>query len=268
MKKIFVPTDFSKISENALNYACQLALKTESEIFLLNIQSLPANDDASMAVELIKSIEQSAKERLKTIADDIKSKFEGVKLSTHFSFGIPSITIKEYLESGNFVYVVMGTRGTTGADRFLFGSVAESVSKHSPCPVIIIEGDHKFENIRKIAVPVDIKYKFNELHNVVRKIVDFAKNFNAEVSWFYVNTGKSEIEPIHFVLEDGKKINIEIFKAETVEKGVTKYCKNHDIELLIIIKRNYGLVEQIFQRNIFSEILQHQLMPIMVVHYQ
>ncbi|NUM30959.1 MAG: universal stress protein [Bacteroidetes bacterium] len=268
MKKIFVPTDFSKISENALHYACQLAMKTECEIFLINIQSLPANDDASMAVELIKSIEQMAKERLNNIVEDIKSKYKGIKISQHFSFGIPSITIKEYLETSNFAYVVMGTRGTTGADRFLFGSVAESVSKHSPCPVIIIEGEHKFENINKIAVPVDIKYKFNELHNVVRKIVDFAKIFDAEVNWFYINTGKTVIEPIHFILEDGKKINIEIFKAETVEKGITKYCKNNDIELLIIIKRNYGLVEQLFHRNIFGEILQHQLLPIMVVHYQ
>lgn len=268
MKKILVPTDFSKVSENALNYACQIALKTDSEIFLLNIQSLPANDDASMAVELIKSIEQTSRERLKVIHDEIKNKYNNLKISTHFSFGIPSITVKEYLESHKFTFVVMGTRGATGADRFLFGSVAESVSKHSPCPVIIVEGDQNFEPIKKIAVPVDIKYKFNELHSVVRKIVDFANIFDAKVNWFYVNNGKSKQDPISFSLDDGKKIEIEIIESESVEKGVTKYCKNHDIELLIIIKRNYGLVEQLFHRNIFSEILQHQLLPIMVVHYQ
>ena len=268
MKKILVPTDFSKISENALNYASQIALKTGCEIFLLNIQSLPANDDAGMAVELIKSLEESSKQRLKKVCDLVKENFENLKISTHFSFGIPSITVKEYLESHNFYLVVMGTRGASGTDRFLFGSVAESVSKHSPCPVIIVEGDQKFEPIKKIAVPVDINYKFNELHSVVRKIVDFAKIFDAKVNWFFVNTGKSKQEAIHFMLQEGNKIDIEIIDAQTVEKGVTNYCKHHDIELLIIIKRNYGLVEQLFHRNIFSEILQHQLLPIMVVHYQ
>ena len=41
MKKILVPTDFSKEAENALKVAAQLARKHGSEIYLLHMLELP-----------------------------------------------------------------------------------------------------------------------------------------------------------------------------------------------------------------------------------
>lgn len=268
MKKILVPTDFSPLSDNALDFACQIAKQMKSEIILINIQSLPANDDASMAIELIKTIEDSAKKRLKTQHDEIKIEHEGLKISTHFSFGIPSLAIKEYLETKEFNLVVMGTKGATGVDKFLFGSVAESISKHSSCPVIIVHAENKYKPVKHIAVPMDINYKFGESHKMVQKIVEYAEMFTADLNWFYVNTSKKDYQgDIHYMLEDGKKIDIEIIDGDTVEQGVERYCQTNSLDLLIIMKRDYSLVHQLFHRNVFGEILQHQSLPIMVVHY-
>ena len=268
MKKILVPTDFSTLADNALEFACQIAMQMKYEIFLLTIQSLPANDDPSMAVELIKTIEESGKERLKQKANEIREAHKNIKLTTHFSFGIPSITIKEFLETNDYHLVVIGTRGASGVDKFLFGSVAESISKHSPCPVIIVHEDHKFKPLKHIAVPIDINYKFFESHKLVEQIVEYAEMFKADLNWFYVNTDKKDIQDdIHLILDDGHKINIEIIEAETVEKGIGDYCQSNHLDLLIILKRDYSFVQQLFQRNIFAEILQHQPLPVMVVHY-
>ena len=107
MNKILVPTDFSSISDNALDYACQIAVQMKYEIFLLNIQSLPANDDPSMAVELIKTIEESSIERLNEKEKEVLSAYKGLTITSHFSFGIPSITIKEYLDTKTFSMVVI-----------------------------------------------------------------------------------------------------------------------------------------------------------------
>lgn len=35
--------------------------------------------------------------------------------------------------------IVMGTHGRKGLDRFLLGSVAESVTRHAPCTVVIVK---------------------------------------------------------------------------------------------------------------------------------
>lgn len=268
MKKILVPTDFTPLSEHALSFACQIALQMKYEIFLLSVQSLPANDDANMAIELIKTIQEASEEKLNIAADKTREAHKGVHLTTHFAFGIPAMTVKEFLESGEFDLVVMGTKGSHGVDRLLFGSVAESVSKHSPCPVIIVHADTVYKPVKHIAVPIDINYKFGESHHVIHKIVELAEVFKAELSWFYVNTNKDhKQDDIYYMLEAGKKIDIEIINAPTVEKGIATYCDASANDLLIIIKRDYSLVQQLFQRNIFAEILQKQSLPIMVVHY-
>lgn len=268
MNKILVPTDFSPLSDNALDFACQIAMQMKSEIFLLNIQSLPANDDASMAIELIKTIEEAAKENLKLKQDEIREIYKDLKITGNFSFGIPSLTIKEFLETNEYDLVVMGTKGASGVDKFLFGSVAESISKHSPCPVIIVHADDKYKPVKHIAVPIDINYKFGESHKMVQKIVEYAELFKADLNWFFVNTDKKDYQnDIHYMLEDGKKIDIEIVDGDTVEHGIANYCQSHPLDLLIILKRDYSLVQQLFHRNIFGEILQHQSLPIMVVHY-
>jgi nucleotide-binding universal stress UspA family protein len=268
MNKILVPTDFSPISDNALEYACQIALQMKSEIYLLNIQSLPANDDASMAIELIKTIEESAIERLKQKESEILSEHKGITITTHFSFGIPSLTIKEFLETNTFNLVIMGTRGATGVDKFLFGSVAESISKHSPCPVMIIHPDNKFRPIKHMAVPIDINYKFGESHKIVQKVVEYAEALKSELSWFYVNTQSKEYqEDIHYMLKDGKKIDIEIVDGLIPEDGIMSFCQTHPVDLLIILKRDYTVVHQLFHHNIFKEIVNELDLPIMVVHY-
>lgn len=53
-----------------------------------------------------------------------------------------------------FDLVVVGTRGRTGASRFLFGSVAEMVVRHAPCSVLVT-GEGGETSLRRILCPVD-----------------------------------------------------------------------------------------------------------------
>jgi len=267
MKKILVPIDFSAFSDNALAYACKIAMQLKYEIYLLNVQSLPAIDDASMAIELIKTIEDSSNKKLIKKVNEIEETHKSISIQRHFSFGIPSITIKEYIESHDFDLVVLGTKGSSGINKILLGSVAESVSKHSKCPVIIVHVNNVYKPIKYIAVPIDINQKFNESYKIVQKVVDYAQLFDAKLHWFYVNTEKTNAQnDIHFTLEDGKKIDIEIIEAKTIEVGITKYCENHSLDLLVVLKHDYSFIYQLFHHNTFSEILANHSLPIMVIH--
>ena len=268
MKKILVPTDFSAISDNALAFASQIALQMKSEIFLLSVQSLPANDDANMAIELMKTVQEASELKLNEAVERSKAQHPSLQIEAHFAFGIPAMTVKEFLETGDFDLVVMGTRGAHGVDRVLFGSIAESVSKHSPCPVIIVHADTVYKPVKHIAVPIDINYKFGESHQVIHRIVELAEVFRADLRWFYVNTEKDRNKDnIYYMLEDGKKIDIEIVNAPEVDAGIQAFTNSATFDLLIIIKRDYSLVQQLFHHNIFADILQNQSLPIMVVHY-
>ena len=269
MKKILVPTDFSPLSENALWFACQMSIKLNAEIYLLTIQSLPASDDANMAVELIRTIQEASEEKLRLLKEKTEKKYPDSNITTHFGFGIPSLTVKDYLETGEFDLVIMGSLGSTGIDRFLFGSVAEAISKHSPCPVIILHENTSYKPIQKMAVAIDINYNFKESYNVIHRIVDFASTIDANVNWFYVETKtkSAETKDIRFSIDNNETILIQALHSDHVESGIENYCKVNSPDLLILLKRDYGLVAQLFHHSVFSEVLHQQSLPIMVIHY-
>jgi nucleotide-binding universal stress UspA family protein len=53
--------------------------------------------------------------------------------------GQPAQEIVEAARFHRIDTIVMGTHGRTGIDRLLLGSVAESVTRHAPCTVVIVK---------------------------------------------------------------------------------------------------------------------------------
>lgn len=60
----------------------------------------------------------------------------GVPASTKMAEGHPSDEIIK--ESRHHDLIVMGTHGRSGLDHLLLGSVAEKVTRHAECPVLMI----------------------------------------------------------------------------------------------------------------------------------
>lgn len=52
--------------------------------------------------------------------------------------GRPAEEIIDYAEKNDIDLIVMGTLGLTGVKRFLIGSVAENVVRHSKVPVLVV----------------------------------------------------------------------------------------------------------------------------------
>ena len=63
----------------------------------------------------------------------------GVDLRTVVAVGTPAATIIEYADEHAFDTIVMGTHGRTGLSRLLFGSVAETVSRHASAAVTLVK---------------------------------------------------------------------------------------------------------------------------------
>lgn len=146
IRHILVPIDFSKSARAALSAAVDMAEKYEANIDLLHVIPPPSY------VPLERTIFGEGKE--KTIDDAMRSSAEkqlaqvvaalpeGIqeRVSTHLEMGVPSKTIVRYAEAEKTDLVVMGTRGRTGLDEIIIGSVAERVLRRCPCPVLTVRG--------------------------------------------------------------------------------------------------------------------------------
>lgn len=129
--RIVVPTDFSLCSMWALRHAEELARRLEAEIVLVHVdQSLVPGS------ELAKTREAVARRELDALAALVRER--SVPARIVLESGAPAEEIMRTAEREHAELVVMGTHGRHGLERALMGSIAESVVRRSPCPVLTV----------------------------------------------------------------------------------------------------------------------------------
>ena len=70
------------------------------------------------------------------VADRLRSK--GLKVTTKVEQGDSKSGIIDAASKWRAELIIIGSHGRKGLDRFLMGSVAESVARHAPCSVEIV----------------------------------------------------------------------------------------------------------------------------------
>ena len=94
----------------------------------------------SVTPEYWREWRQEAEELAQAVFDDAReiAADAGRSIETALEFGDPADVIIEYVETHNVDRIVMGSHCRRGAERFLLGSVAETVVKRAPIPVLIV----------------------------------------------------------------------------------------------------------------------------------
>lgn len=141
IKNILLPTDFSKISLTAAEYAVELANEYKAKLHVLNvlektppilaIRSLDLSSD-----KIIESIDKDAKAQLEECVKKVK-KLGNVDIIPVILKGLDYEEIIKYSEKNNIDIIVIATHGRTGILHTLLGSVAEKVIRYSKIPVLV-----------------------------------------------------------------------------------------------------------------------------------
>lgn len=140
--KILVPVDGSKFSMEGLKVALDYAKTKKAEIYLVNVVPFIAGMDLELSArkreDLLEDMKKAGEEVLQKAGNFLKS--EGTASHTILSTAsnaaeeIISIVEKEKID-----LVIIGSRGLTGAARFMMGSTASKVVRHCPCSVYVVK---------------------------------------------------------------------------------------------------------------------------------
>lgn len=140
-KKILLPTDGSKFSENSEKHALFLADVCNADIIALSVVEnsfsigLPSDDTIYQINELLK---KETKKNLEKVEDARKSAGINVNIDLKVAEGSPAEAILETAEEEDVDLIVIGSSGKTGFDKFIMGSVAEKVVKSAKCSVLVV----------------------------------------------------------------------------------------------------------------------------------
>jgi nucleotide-binding universal stress UspA family protein len=146
MKKILVPTDFSKTSLVAMDVAFDIAKKSGATVFLLNVVEEAGQDSTRITGEwqkadweeklfIYKLLERAEAQLTKIVQDP---KYSAVKVVGELRLGNPFHGMNAIISQHKVDLVVMGTRGVTNLETMVIGTNTEKVVRHSRCPILTV----------------------------------------------------------------------------------------------------------------------------------
>jgi len=135
-KNILCPVDFSMNAEAGLLFAEKLAKESDAKLHLVYVYEEPQSYvDAGFGGYVVPADLESEKKRLQAVVPNTP----GIAYEHGFIVGLPAEELVRYAREHAIDLIVMGTHGRTGLGRLLMGSVAESVVREAPCPVLTIK---------------------------------------------------------------------------------------------------------------------------------
>lgn len=150
ISKILIGIDDSKYAEYAASYGFDIAKTFNAHVGLVHIvepsvvpaatttdtlSGMPFQDSVINEVELM-NIQEDQSEN---IIDRTIKRYAGGLQVTHFNeFGATADGILNCSKEFKADLIVIGTHSRSGIDRFLMGSVTESVVRNSHIPVLVV----------------------------------------------------------------------------------------------------------------------------------
>ncbi|WP_050032105.1 universal stress protein [Halorubrum halophilum] len=140
-ESILVPTDGSESVAEAISEAIGVADLCDATVHAINVvdtAEISVAHDVELA-EIEQGLEGAGSEAVNRVAD--RASERGVDVRTAIRRGSPAQQILDYADENSIDLIIMGTRGHSGMDRILLGSVAETVVRNANRPVMVTHSE-------------------------------------------------------------------------------------------------------------------------------
>ena len=276
MKTLVVPTDFSSVSVNALNYAVDMAQAINAGLVLLHVYNVPVSFTeapvAPVTTVSLEEVKRSSVERLEELKKNLVIQTAGkIQIYSESRLGEPIEELEAICKSLDPMAVIMGSHGVTGFERMLMGSTTLNAIKHLKCPVIVIPPGTTYNGIRKIGLACDFE---NVVQSTpVEYIKNIVKEFGADLYVLNVQDkldGEAE-EPmmdtvyLDSMLEDVRPNYVQLTGKNVVD-SITSFAENNNLDLVMVIPKKHRFIDSLFHKSQSKELITHAHIPIVSIH--
>ncbi len=279
-RRILLPTDFSKNAWHAMHYAKTLYANDDCDFYVLNIFNAPINMDFDPVLymqpgdEYLERAKNRSEEGLTEILDTLMFDDKG-NSKHHFktisAYGKPVEAIKNVVEDKDIDMIVMGTKGETGSNKVIYGSVAIQVmEKVRNCPVIVVPEKAKTQVPKEIVFPTSYKTHFKRKE--LQVLLELAKSCNSKIAVLHVSE-EDGLEPSQI---EGKKVLEDYFdnvdhsfhkvSHSIVEPAVNIFVESRESDMVAFINKKHSFFNSILTEPMVKGITFHSKVPILVMH--
>lgn len=270
---ILIPTDFSDNAWSAARYALKLYAHEPCTFYFsfawtfLNSGSRTHISPRYLDPLIAQSKNQLAevKERAQNESTNPDHQFE-----TFYNVGSLEDTIELAIKKHNINLVVMGTKGATGAKKFILGSNTVSVIKKVKlCPLMLVPRKCQFVQPDQIAFPTDFNRFFGE---DLQPITQLAALYNSTINILHIK-GKDELTEKQHENFESLKAHLQDYPHNfhwmpnqgTKADAIANFIKENDVKILTMINYEHSFIENITKEPIIKKLGFKTKIPFLVI---
>ncbi len=279
IEKILVPTDFSPASAIALEYALAIARQMRAVITVYHsyeiMAGLSADEYDTTYKTKITQVQQELTERLHRFVEpyrNISYKLGGgtIELDTVVRLGSISKEIAKMTDDNAYDLVVMGTKGASGINEVMFGSVASTIVEVVKCPMLVVPEKAVLTEIDLIAYGTNFE-KADK--SVIDELVEWAGYFNhARIDCLHINTNPSQVaakqkkmEELSKQYENVPNLHFSLLEDNNVAQGLDNYMQGKQPDMMAVLRREKTFLEKLFKTSVSNQLTFHSKVPVLIL---
>lgn len=278
MKRILVPTDFSKCADKAIDFAVQSAKIVPIEIVLLHSFEVKDNmysDYMGVNREFNVSMLNDAKEKLAQLKKNIEET-DGVVVDTFISTNSLYDAITRSVKEKKIDMVVMGTLGASGIKEKLWGSRTAAIIGRSDIPVMVIPIEYEWKKPQNILLATN---RFEKEPAILDYLFELAGLYMSRVQ-VAVFTDEGDEKAITFLNHEHKISEYEeyltdMYNEETLtsahltgedfETTLQNFIRENDIDILVMVTYQNTFWSRIFNPSKTKRMSYHTNIPLLAI---
>ncbi len=280
LRRILVPTDFSRHADEALEHALYLGGRFTPEIILLHVDEFPVSPLGAGDVRdaIVEQYQQRKTAYLNEQFDRIRRGFEGkpARLVPQILAGRAYKVIIEESEAKEYDLIVMATRGLTHLSSYLIGSTVERVVRLSRQPVLTIQqGLEVGARVESILCPTDLSPAGNA---ALSYALSMARQFGAVLYIQYISElEKPEArEQVLARMPDLKEyhpqadeVKVEVFVDRDVEpsNSIVRFADDREVGIIVMSTHGRKGLRRVYIGNNTAEVVRKARQPVLTVSH-
>jgi nucleotide-binding universal stress UspA family protein len=277
MKRILVPTDFSKSAQIAIEVASDIAKKANAELVLLHVvEELSGNsfniegqvetsDNWEEKIFTMKLIEKAKKQLAKQL-EDLRA--SGIKARQELRLGNPFHGMRTIVKDQKMDLVVMGTAGQTRLEDSIIGANTEKVVRSSQCPVLTVNkkpGTTEFKNIVYATSLSEDEEVFSRIIRNTQNLYDATLHLvriNTPANFQRYVTIKKYMQAFAKKLQL-KNVTLNVFNDLSEEEGIIYFADSINADLIAMATHGRTGFAHVLAGSIAEDVVSHAKRPVL-----
>ena len=275
MKKIFVPTDFSKCANAAFEVACSLATLYKSSIELFHTLDLPEGWNNLSLEEKVENRTENAtvieaRQNLMELQERARSL--DIDCSIQFATGKFIKELQNHQEGNSIDLIVMGSHGISGKEEWFIGSNTQKAVRKLDANIFVVKETLDLHSVKKAAF-------VSGLHEADKSaftsFLEFIKPLQPEeVHVLSIDTSSWFNQPtiiMEEALRDFKKLaqgfncTTHFYRDFSIQSGIRHFVEENQIDLIGISNITKHPIKRIFLGSNVEILVNHAKAPVLVI---